>query len=175
MIKRMFFFILLFFTSPLAFATEIYDDTTLNTGDFTTVDVFNAAVLNINGASIDTLLLHNSSTTNLNVGFLAHTQLMDTSILNLYGGHPGVVASSTIDGRINVYGYDFIYTPAGGGSESGWLNGRWGDSSVFSIYFRNMPDPFPGNQLILHVIPEPVSLYLFLAGGTLFLLRKHRL
>ncbi len=96
----------------------------------------------------------------------------DNSHIYIYGGefgeyHSGLDAysSSVI---IDIFGYDFSYENIGGQS---YLNGKWEDSTPFSIKIDNWFQPFSTADYInLHIVPEPCSLILLGLGG--LILRK---
>ena len=173
---------------------DIYSDAVIQEGDeYGYVRVFDTppvqTTLNMTGGYVDWLNTYDSSVTNVYDGTLFIVQTYGTSIVNVFGGtisplevydsstahiHGGVldyhlVVSETASAHI--YGSDFAFQPSGSGPRDGWLSGYWEDNSPFNIWLRNLPEPFPSAQLVLHEIPEP-SILAFLSLGGLGLRRR---
>ncbi len=147
---------------------DIYQDETINEGDFRIVTINDSldipsvqTTVNIYGGIFDySIGTHDSSITNVYDGFFDGFYMSDSSTVNLYGGEFGSItaADSSI---LNIYGYGFSITSAGGNSG---LDGYWENSTPFSLFFRNFQ--FPNPQVVLHIVPEPTS-FCFLALGFL--------
>lgn len=98
---------------------------------------YDNSIINFFGGDVDILEGHNHSTFALNGGLIDTISILDLS-------------------HFNIYGSDFVWQQAGGGAVSGWLSGNWLDGSSFNIYFRDLPEEFPGSHITL--IPEPTSI-----------------
>ncbi len=112
---------------------------------------YDNSIINFFGGDVDILEGHNHSTFALNGGLIDTISILDFS-------------------HFNIYGSDFVWQRAGGGAVSGWLSGNWLDGSSFNIYFRDLPEEFPGSHITL--IPEPSSFLMILAGSVLLRSRK---
>jgi len=178
----------------LCYATiiDFYTDGTIEDGDdYERVNVFADASVSVTGGEIRNFYSYESSWVNMASGDMSWLYLFDTSEVDISGGVVGrsltLSDSSTVNlvggqitdyvaifdsATLNVYGYGFDFARDGGMSESGWLSGYWVDGTGFAMYLRNLPEPFPGIQVGLHVIPEPSTVLLFVLGGVL-LKKRH--
>ena len=84
----------------------------------------------------------------------------DDSIINLRGASLGFMGAHD-ESTINVYGYDLIKTSYGGRGY-GYVKGRWEEGGYFNIPFF---DSDTHTHVVLHEIPEPVTISMFALGG----------
>jgi hypothetical protein len=168
---------------------EFYEDWIIHEGDeYDEVHIYNDATIGITGGEVGHLYANDSSTVNLFDGVVyslyaydsstiyiygglidRSVSVADSSIASLYGGMSGAEVRIFDSGIVRIYGYGFEWEPTLGG-ETGWLSGYWLDGTSFSrMYLRNLPEPFPGSQVVL--IPEPGAL-LLLALGSLGLRKR---
>jgi hypothetical protein len=145
----------------------------------------------INGASIGTLVVNGTAEITMHGGTISNDFYVfdpenldgDGIIRSPYENNISlndtctmIVSGGVIEGHINIalgaqmdlYGYSFQYTP-GERQENGRLLGYWQNNQPVNLYFVN--NSF--DRVILHEIPEPISL-LQLGLGGLWLLRKKR-
>jgi hypothetical protein len=168
---------------------EFHDDWIIHEGDeYESVVIFNDATLGMTGGVVGRVHANDSSRFNLFYGLVSELVASDASTVYMYGG--AIEGSLIVDrlssvslfggtigealtiphsGTVNIYGYGFNWERAAGPAESGWLSGYWLDGTPFSMYLRNLPEPFPGSHVVL--IPEPGAL-LFLALGSLGLRKR---
>ncbi len=100
----------------------------------------------------------------INGGEFYEIECDDYTILNLHGGQ--IFGSLTVvedpTAWIHIYGYGFNNDPFGGSP----LTGFWADDTAFSI---NLVDDGIStyDQIVFHIVPEPVSFCLLGLGGLL--------
>jgi hypothetical protein len=156
--------------------------------------VRDSSTLNMYGGSIGYMLdVRDTSTANIFAGTIMYGLTSEeSSLVNVFGGTLGymngygsptinvsgggilddVAVQSDFDGEINIYGYDFFYDPDGGNWNGGQLTGVWENSKPFSMDFRNVGGKTTYDYVVLHVIPEPVTILLL--GLGLVVVRKRR-
>lgn len=166
---------------------EFYDDWIIQEGDqYDEVYIYGDATIGVTGGSVGDLYAKESSTVNLFDGMVYLLGASDSSTVYIYGGQIKLALSvrgssvaslfgSTINtisildsGIVRIYGTGFQWERSGGGAESGCLSGCWLDGTGLTIYFRDLPEPFPGSHVAL--IPEPCTFLLLSLGG--FILRR---
>ena len=128
----------------------------IQTGDqYGIVNTYNNSTLDMTGGRVEYIFGYDSSIITLFGGEVDILEGHNHSTFGLNGGSIGTI--SILDfSHFNIYGSDFVWQRAGGGAVSGWLSGNWLDGSSFNIYFRDLPEEFPGSHITL--IPEPVSI-----------------
>ena len=150
---------------------DFYTDGVIENGDaYSVVQTFNNATVDMIGGGIHNyLFMFNNSTFNANGGSfyeLTDVSVSDFAVLNLF-------YLQTIPGRIwaqesasiHIYGKNFLYEQH---SSDWWLYGSWSNNDEFTLIFRG---PDTRNHVVLHEIPEPVTL-LLLSVGTILIRRK---
>jgi hypothetical protein len=146
---------------------HVYDDATvgitggrvldLYANDSSTVNLFDGEVLWLYGSDSSRIYMYGGSIDRA-------LTLTGSSVASLYGGMSDVEIRIFDSGIVRFYGYGFEFEPTGASGKSGMLSGYWLDGASFSgIYLRNLPEPFPGTQVVL--IPEPASFLLLSLGG----------
>ena len=109
-------------------------------------------------------------TCSLNVygtAILDDLRLYGSSTANLYGGQVGDILMIHDTATANVYGYGFSWTffpPDAGLRGDGRLTGFWQDGTGFGITWANPAGGNTFDRISLHVIPEPTTAFLLLAG-----------
>jgi len=164
--------------------TRLYDSSTVNVyegamialGSAALMNMYDLSTLNIYGGIVSLFFFAgDSSTINLYDGDLGSvTGFGDNSILNVYAGCVSGWIENFYVGptaTVNIYGYDFEYTPHGrwmppihGVGEGWWVTkltgyGFEGDP----ITFWGLPDPETHDNI--NLIPEPTTLLLLGLGG----------
>lgn len=156
-------------------STSVNDSSTLNIysgqlGD--SVTVADQAIMNMyggQGISVNYIISIEPLATLNNHGGDLGIVLVDGT-LNLYGGSVYEGPYVNGGGTANIYGYDFDYW--WNDHHDVWmLGGKWADGSSFGLWDVPAEGTNPG--FVLHVIPEPATLFLFGLGG-LSLRRKRR-
>lgn len=143
---------------------DIYDDTTINSGVHSNVNVYLSPTVNIVGGTVTILTTYDTSVTNISGGNTDTAFLYDNTVLNLTGGDVTTVYTNGME--VNVYGTNLNASQYG---SSLWISGIWEDGTSFNIM---MPRTFVSEgNVILHEIPEPAAILLFITG-TLLLKRK---
>ncbi len=133
------------------------------------IRIINDVTLTINGGSISDLTTRNNTLTTMFGGTLGALIVYEESIVNLRGGSIESIVSQS-DQAVHIYGLEFQWTPDEGNPLRGILTGSWEDGSQFSIDLRDC-SPSTG-EVVLHQIPEPISILLFGMGG--LFLRKQK-
>jgi len=144
-------------------------------------ELWDSSKLNVYGGGIALFLTaHDHSVVNIYDGFLFDIVLAGDSMVNVYGGKietflfNDYVPNTT---TVNIYGYDFQYTPEGrwmlpiGGEGEGWWISKltgYGFNGI-AITWWGLPDPDTHDNI--NLIPEPTTL-LLLGLGSLALIRK---
>lgn len=164
--KKKFITILLFVLSSncLAFGADpidFYTNASIVNGDaFGNVRTFNNITVDMTGGEIlGVLQILDTSTFNANGGSIT-SDVSVSSVLNFYylQNEPQRIWTQGSAAVINVYGKNFQYEQY---SSDWWLHGNWANGEDFILKFRG---PDTHNSVILHEIPEPCTLALFLAG-----------
>ena len=160
------------FLLPLcANATDIYDDTIIDSGFWPdNTNVYNTAILTVEGGDIVSISAYDSSTIDIFGGQIGTIYLyeLESATVNLYGGEivTGFHGQFGTANAVNIYGYDFTEWQNG---DNAYLSGKWDNNSYFEFYFLRS-DGLP-DIVSLHIIPEPGMLSLF-GFGVLIMRRK---
>ncbi len=170
---------------------DIYNDATIEDGDvYGTVNIYDTppdqTLVEMLGGDISTCTINDSALLNYNGGDISVLKQYDFSIsyidsvdiptMYLYGEsqshiHNGSFGPSIFlydDAKVHIYGYNFDYDEI---ASPNLLNGQWENGEDFSIVLRNSFSYNP-NQVVLHEVPEPISL-LLLGFGSVFLKKIH--
>lgn len=157
------------FYASIASATDIYTDTTIDSGTWPgNTNVYNTAKLTVTGGDILSISVFDSSIIDVFGGAIDIIFVTDLehATINLYGGEltgfHGIFGSSN---AINIYGYNFTEWQDG---QNAYLSGTWEDNTGFEFYFLRS-DGLP-DIVTLYTVPEPTTILLFTLGG--FLLRR---
>ena len=185
-------FAILFLLPVCANATTIdfYNDGTITDGnDFYWVNVWDNATVDMTGGRVSNFYTYQTSTVNFSDGNVSSFHIEDTShvnvsggfinqglnvydsgVANLTGGQIGQIGqiydayiAAFESAIVNVYGYGFSYTGV-------FLNGYWADETPFTIWLRG---PGTASHVVLHEIPEPLSILLFGFSGLLIVKQKY--
>jgi hypothetical protein len=158
--------LLLLLTGGLAQATDIYVDTTIDSGTWPgNTNVYDTATLTVRGGDITSISAYNSCIVDVNGGTIGTIFLynLEQATINLYGGaltgFHGIFEPSN---AINIYGYNFTVWQDG---QDTYLSGLWGDNTEFEFYFlrsEELPD-----IVTLYTVPEPLTISLLAFGGIL--------
>jgi len=132
-----------------------YDNSTLNINigsEVAWLYGYDNSTININGGDISWLLLYGNSEANISF-------LEDLSWLILND-----------DVQVNIFGSGFNYI-------NRHLSGFWANGDAFSFWALDESDSTRGSigqpdNIILHVVPVPASIYLFLIGVGCLLIRR---
>jgi hypothetical protein len=146
---------------------DIYSDTTISSGSYSNVNVFDSLDVppvqtEVDMIGGDILFLHSRDTSIINIsgGTINNSDAYDYSSVNITGGNFNMLAVKSENAFFHIYGYDFsIQTP----SSTYILTGFWEDSSEFEIWLGRAD--LYGSNYVLHEIPEPASVLLFGFGG----------
>ncbi len=87
-----------------------------------------------------------------------HIVAFGNSIVSLFQGNSLGQVNAYDNSQLNIFGKNLIFS-------NGYIRGTWANGTDFSLYMRGQFD-FP-QQLILHEIPEPMTLALLALGGLL--------
>ena len=132
--------------------------------EYDIVSIQNDVTLSIlAGGKINELRASGSTIADMSGGILNVLIASATSTTNLNGGTIGTVVA--VENTVHVYGKQFEFTPELNNPLRGVLTGLWEDNIAFSM---NIRDCSIGEDVILHEIPEPMSLALFAIGLGLF-------
>jgi hypothetical protein len=185
--------ILITFLPFCANATTIdfYTDGTIQSGNsYDKVKIWNTATVDMTGGSAESVWTYDSSCFNIqngNVslvvssqntstikiygGSIGSLQLVDYSVVHIFGGSISGSLGVMVDTAIaHIYATNFTVAPKNGYPSNGWLiTGNWDDATntPFTIWSRNNTLPMPGtagSQVILHIVPEPITLSFLLIG-----------
>jgi hypothetical protein len=146
---------------------NIYDE---SYGNNTEVGVINDAILDVLGGSISGYLMSTDiATVNLFDGNIHELLTMGNSVANIHNGKIYGWLTSLYDSKINLYAYDVIYHPMGGGEwgNLAWIEGKYYDDNTnFNITLYN-------DETYSHisVVPEPATI-LLLGMGWLIAVRS---
>jgi hypothetical protein len=99
------------------------------------------------------------------------SQVSDSSTVNIHGGQIADWLYATDSSVVNIYGYDFEYSPDTGSRNGGQLTGYWSDGSPFKINFLDNITFGSTYYDYVVLIPEPSTL-LLLGLGAVMLKRK---
>jgi hypothetical protein len=91
-------------------------------------------------------------------GIVDHIGASDFGVVNLHGGTVIDFIGAYDSSVVNLFGYNLTKTSLGGSYDNGLITGLWIDGSLFSI---DLYGSETHSHIILHEIPEPVSLILF--------------
>ena len=155
---------------------------TVNVWDTATVDMtggwayycnlYDSSTFNFYDGDVGAFSTHQSATVNIFTDDNPDIYVYDQSEIYLFdSGNGSSILIWDNGGAVHIYGYDFEYEPAGGEQYNGMLSGFWPDGRTLYLLIRLTPEPFPENNIILHIIPEPTSFLVF-GLGLCGLLRK---
>jgi hypothetical protein len=132
--------------------------------EYDIISIQNNVTLSIlGGGKINELRASGATMTNMTGGILNVLIASATSTINLSGGTVGTVVA--VENTVHVYGKEFDFTADLNNPLRGVLTGLWEDNTPFSM---NIRDCSINEDVILHIVPEPVSLALFAIGLGLF-------
>jgi len=154
----------------------VYDDATVGITGGKVRDLYanDSSIVNIFAGDVTWLYSSGSSTINIYGGEIDRAlRIKDSGVANLFGGDGALEIAIFDSGILKIFGYGFEWQPIGEGSRTGLLSGDWLDGTPFSgMYLRNLPEPFPGSQVVL--IPEPATIFLLAVGLKYYLYEKSR-
>jgi hypothetical protein len=153
---------------------------TMTGGNAESIWTYDSSSFDIQNGSISLVIsAQNTSIITISGGSVGSLQLTGHSIAYISGGDIigslGIMENTAIT---HIYATNFNVAPKNGYPSNGWLiTGNWDDVSntPFTIWSRNNVLPMPGtvgSQVILHIVPEPITLSFLLLG--LMGLRKFR-
>ncbi|HBG26351.1 MAG: hypothetical protein A2Y10_20060 [Planctomycetes bacterium GWF2_41_51] len=181
-------------TNATPIAIDIYNDTTISSGEYGRVNIYDTppdqTTVSLLGGIAESVWTYDSSsfnmqdgnvswvisaqnTSNITIsgGSVGSLQLIGHSIAYIFGGNIsgslGIMENTAI---AHIYATNFNVAPKNGNPMNGWLiTGNWDDAtnSPFTIWSRNNTLPMPGtagSQVVLHIVPEPVTLSFLLLG-----------
>ena len=150
--------------------TTSTEPTTVNMtgGSIDTCNVYDTSVLSLEGGSITALKTYNNSSVYIDSDASTSFELYNGSSAHLSSSSSSVSVLIYDQAKLNIYGRNLDYNEL---MSPNIITGQWENGEAFTIYLRNIFS-YDSSQIILHEIPEPVSL-LFLATGTLFFKRRY--
>jgi hypothetical protein len=174
---------------------ESFGETTISTHNSSTINLyagggfdggsssyffmFDSSTLNVYGGGVGLFLIaFNPSVVNIYDGDLFSVQLGGTA--NIYGGSIGGAWPSYFRATaVNIYGYDFVYEPHWYQTQPDdpirpeqWIS-RLTGIGLYNVPISIIDLPDPATNPNIHLIPEPVTILLFVLGG-IYVVRNRR-
>jgi len=139
---------------------------TMTGGQVFDFNTYQTSIINFSGGKVTHFYIYDNSQLNACGGWIYHTlEVSGSSIVNFTGGEThgfqGIKASDF--SIVNIYGYNLHIS-------SNTVIGYWADNHYFRIGLVGVET---ASHVVLHEIPEPVSIILFSLTG-LFVLRRIR-
>jgi len=139
----------------------------IQTGDYyDQVNIWDDANVTMTGGEVLGLYSYDSSTFNLRDGFVnGGLNAKNSSIMNLFGCEQPFTLTANDSSVVNIYGYGFVVDYIG-------IKGFWANGDQLSIILRPYDETY--SHVVLHEIPEPCTITIFLSGFLLAVLKHHK-
>jgi len=146
----------------------------MNGAEIQSLDTFNYSVVNINSGKVNEgLSAWNYSTVNIfNDEISWFLEAHDSSEINIYGGSISDWLYAADSSVVNIYGYGFIYDPLTGSKNGGQLRGYWLSGQSFTIDLLDNIEFGSTYYDHINLIPEPCTISLLALGGVALRLRS---